>query len=376
MTSKPGNLSHRGPFWPLALVVISGLVFLPACSGEKKKPPPSAVPVAVAPVQQKDVPVQLKTIANVEPYATVAIKARIGGEIKEVRFQEGQDVKKGELIFVIDPRPLEAALRQAQANLDRDRALANKAETDARRYSELIKKQFISQAEYDQAKATAESLGATVKADEVAVQNATLQLSYCFINAPISGRTGNLKADQGNLIKADADTSMVVINQIQPIYVSFSVPQQNLPEIKKYLALGQVKVQALISKEEDRPEEGVLTFVNNTVDVATGTILLKATFDNRDKRLWPGLFVNVVVNLAVEPGAILVPSQAIQSGQEGQFVWVVKPDLTVETRPVETERSMNGDVVVRKGLQVGERVVTDGQIRLVKGAKVEIKTGL
>jgi multidrug efflux system membrane fusion protein len=353
--------------------LLSGLILLSSCSGDKKPPPPQPVPVTVAPVVQRDVPVQLKTIGNVEAYATVSIKARVGGELKQVNFKEGQDVKKGDLLFVIDPRPLEAALKEAQARLARDKALAKKAETDARRYTDLVKRDFVSREQYEQAQATSESLHAVVQADEVAVETARLQLSYCFIPAPLSGRTGNLLADQGNLIKADADKAMVVINQIQPIYVSFAVPELHLQEIKKYMALGQVKVEAVLAREEKQPEEGLLTFVNNTVDIATGTILLKATFANQEKRLWPGLFVNVVVNLTTEPKAVLVPAQAIQTGQGGQFVFVIKPDLTAETRPVVVGRNLDGEVVVQQGLQPGEQVVTDGQLRLVPGAKVEVK---
>jgi multidrug efflux system membrane fusion protein len=344
-----------------------------ACSGEKAKPPPPGVPVAVAPVEQKNVPVQLRAIGNVEAYSTVGIKARVGGGLVQVNFKEGQDVKEGDLLFVIDPRPYQTALKQAEANLARDRALANKAQTDAVRYAELIRKQFVSQQEYDQAKATAESLGATVKADEVAVENARLNLSYCYIRAPITGRTGSLLANMGNMIKADADTPMVVINQIQPIYVTFSIPEQFLPDIKKYLAIEKVKVDAIIPNHPKIAEPGVLTFVNNTVDIATGTVQLKATYDNSQRPLWPGLFVNVVVNLTTEPNALVIPSQAVQSGQEGQFVFVVKPDLTVEPRPVVVERNFNGESVLKSGVQPGEQVVTDGQVRLFPGAKVEIK---
>jgi multidrug efflux system membrane fusion protein len=350
------------------------LVLTAACSGEKAKPAPPSVPVLVAKVEEKTVPVELKAIGNAEAYATVAVKARIGGQLVKVNFKEGQDVQQGDLLFVIDPRPYEGALRQAEANLARDRALAHKAAADARRYAELIRKDFVSQQEYDQARATAESLAATVKADEVAVGNAKLQLSYCYIHAPISSRTGNLKADLGNLIKADADTPMVILNQIQPIYVSFSVPEQYLPVIKKYMAQGPVKVEAVIGRDEKHPEEGVLTFINNTVDPATGTILLKATFPNQEKRLWPGLFVNVAVELTNQPGALVVPSQAIQTGQEGQFVFVVTPDLKAEPRPVKVERSLNDEVIVQEGLKPGETVVTEGQLRLVPGAKVEIKS--
>jgi multidrug efflux system membrane fusion protein len=351
------------------------LLSFASCSGEKQKPPAPAVPVTVAPVTEKDVPMDLKAIGNVEAYATVAIKSRLAGQLVQVNFQEGQDVKEGELLFVIDPRPYEAALKQAQANLERDKALAVKAQADLRRYGELIRKQFVSQQDYDQAKSTAESLGATVNADQVAVQNARLNLSYCYIKAPINGRTGSLIANQGNMIKENADTAMLVINQIQPIYVSFAIPEQNLAEIRKYLAAEKVPVEAFSAGQEKEPEVGVLTFIDNTVDKATGTILCKATFTNAHKRLWPGLFISVVVKLATQRHAVLIPAQAIQTSQEGQIVFVVKPDLTAEVRRVQVERSIDGDVIIKEGLKPGERVVTDGQLRLVPGAKVQIKNG-
>jgi multidrug efflux system membrane fusion protein len=381
---KPQSLIHNhrkylgDKSWPRALLAVFLMVslFITSCSDRKQKPPAPPVPVLVATVVEKTVPKELKAISNVEAYSTVSIRARIGGQLVQVNFQEGQDVEKGQLLFVIDPRPYQGALRQAEANLARDKALANKAKADAVRYAELIRKQFVSQQEYDQATATAESLAATVKADQVAVENARLMLSYCYIHAPISGRTGNLIAHMGNQIKADADTAMLVINQIQPIYVSFAIPQQNLPEIRRYMAEEKIPVEAIIGGQEDQPEVGVLTFVNNTVDIATGTIQCKATFANPHKRLWPGLFVNVVVGLSTQPGTILVPSQAIQTSQEGEIVFVVKPDLTVEVRPVEVGRAVDGEVIVTKGLKPGERVVTDGQLRLVPGAKVQIKTGL
>jgi membrane fusion protein, multidrug efflux system len=364
-----------GPLAWLALL-LSVSLFTAACSGDKKPPPPPPVPVLAATVTEKTVPVELKVIGNVEAYSTVSIKSRLAGQLVQVNFKEGQDVKQGDLLFVIDPRPYEAALRQVEANLVRDKALATKAQADAGRYAELIRKQFVSQQDYDQAKATAESLGATVHADEVAVQNAKLNLSYCYIKAPISGRTGSLIAHQGNMIKDNADTAMVVINQIQPIYVSFAIPEQNLAEIRKYMAMEKVPVEAVIAGQENNPEVGVLTFIDNAVDKATGTILCKATFTNEAKRLWPGLFINVVVKLSSQPNAVLAPSRAIQSSQEGDIVFVIKPDLTVEIRPVGVGRSIDGDVIITKGLTPGERVVTDGQLRLVPGAKVEIKTGL
>jgi multidrug efflux system membrane fusion protein len=356
-------------------LLLSVSLFAAACS-EPKKPALPPVPVLVGTVTEKTVPVELKVIGNVEAYSTVSIKSRLAGQLVQVNFQEGQDVKQGELLFVIDPRPYEAALKQAEANLERDKALANKAKADAGRYAELIRKQFVSQQDYEQAKATAESLAATVNADQVAVQNARLNLSYCYIKAPITGRTGSLIAHQGNMIKENADTAMLIINQIQPIYVSFAIPEQNLAEIRKYMAIEKVPVKAIIAGQENNPEMGVLSFIDNTVDKATGTILCKATFTNEPKRLWPGLFVNVVVQLSTQPNAILVSSQAVQTSQEGQIVFVVKPDLTVEIRPVEVGRPIDGDVIITKGLTPGERVVTDGQLRLVPGAKVEIKTGL
>ena len=376
MHSSPNQSGFKsGPLAWLALL-LSVFLLTAACSGDKKPPPPPPVPVLVATVTEKTVPVELKVIGNVEAYSTVSIKSRLSGQLVQVNFKEGQDVKQGDLLFVIDPRPYEAALRQVEANLARDKALATKAQADAGRYAELIRKQFVSQQDYDQAKATAESLGATVNADQVAVQNAKLNLSYCYIKAPISGRTGSLIAHQGNMIKDNADTAMVVINQIQPIYVSFAIPEQNLAPVRKFMAAEKIKVVAVIAGQESAPEMGVLSFIDNTVDKTTGTILCKATFTNESKRLWPGLFVNVVVQLSTQPNAILVSSRAVQTSQEGQIVFVVKPDLTVEIRPVEVGRSIDGEVIITRGLKPGERVVTDGQLRLVPGAKVEVKTGL
>ena len=372
-SSRNQSVLKSGPLAWLALLLTVPLL-MASCS-EPKKPPPPPVPVLVATVTEKTVPVDLKAIGNVEAYASVSIKARVGGQLVQVNFQEGQDVEKGQLLFVIDPRPLQTALKQAEANLARDRALANKAQADAVRYAELIRKHFVSQQEYDQARATAESLAATVNAGQVAVQNARLMLCYCYLHAPITGRTGNLIANMGNQIKADADTAMVVINQIQSIYVSFAIPEQNLAAVRKFMAAEKIKVEAIIAGQENNPEMGVLSFIDNTVDKTTGTILCKGTFTNEAKRLWPGLFVNVVVQLSSQPNAILAPSQAIQTSQEGQIVFVVKPDLTVEIRPVEVGSPIDGDVIITKGLTPGERVVTEGQLRLVPGAKVEIKTG-
>jgi multidrug efflux system membrane fusion protein len=351
------------------------LVLLSACSG-KPAPPPPRLPVTVTEgmVVQKTVPVQIRAIGNVEAYSTISVKSQIGGILTIVHFREGQDVGKGALLFTIDPRSYEAAVKQAEANLAKDNAQLDNAREEVRRYGELVKKGYVAQEQYDQIRTNSAALEATVNADKAQVENARLQLKYCYIYSPITGRTGNLMANQGNLIKANADTAMVVVNQIQPIYVTFSVPEQYLNEIKKYMAAGKLTVDAFISKGDTKPEHGVLTFVDNAVDMTTGTIKLKGTFVNKDKRLWPGQFVDVFLTLTSQPNAIVVPSQAIQVGQSGTYVFVIKNDLTVESRPVVVDRSLDGESVIAKGLQPGEKVVTDGQLRLVPGAKVEIKT--
>jgi membrane fusion protein, multidrug efflux system len=357
-------------FFMVSIVVT---VFFLACSKKTGPPPKPPVPVTAGTVIQKTVPVQVRAIGNVEAYSTISVKSQIGGELIRVHFKEGQDVNKGDILFRIDPRPYEAALKQAEANLAKDNAQLENANAQVRRYEELVKKGYVAQEQYDQIRTNAAAFEATVNADKAIVENARLQLKYCFIYSPITGRTGSLIANQGNLIKANADTSMVVINQIQPIYVTFSVPEQNLLEIKRYMAEGNLKIEAFLSKEDMKPEQGELAFIDNTVDMATGTIKLKGTFANRGKRLWPGQFVNVVLTLTTQPHAIVVPSQAIQTGQSGDYVFVIKSDLTVESRLVIIARTLDGETVVEKGLQPGDKVVTDGQLRLVPGAKVEIK---
>jgi len=368
----------------LSKSVIAGVMFLftvwmtlfLTCSCGKSGQPvkKEGVPVTVSTVIQKTVPVQLRAIGNVEAYSTVSVKSQIGGELIRIHFKEGQDVKKGDILFTIDPRPYEAALKQAEANLARDTAQLENARVDARRYGELVSKGYVAQQQYDQIQTNAAALEATVLADKAAVENAKLQLSYCFIHFPIDGRTGSLLSHQGDMIKANADNPMVVINQIQPIYVSFSIPEQHLQQIKRYMAEGKLKGEAIIPGDENSPVQGIVTFVDNTVDTSTGTIKLKGTFENKGKRLWPGQFVNVVLTLTTQPDAIVVPSQAVQTGQQGLYVFVVKSDLTVESRPVVTGRNLDGEVVIEKGLEPGEQVVTDGQLRLVPGAKVEIKS--
>lgn len=412
------------------LLVLS--ILLSACSsGTKGEQGPRAVPVMVGMVIQKAVPVQIRVIGNVQAYSTVTVKLIVGGEISQVHFAEGQDVKKGELLFTIDPRPLEAGLRQAEAivardvaqvgqveadlaknmalvkqaeaNIERDTAQAENARVEAKRYESLIEKQVVSRQQYDQFRTNAEAFEATVRADraakdsaeaavrsskaalenakaairadQAAVDNAKVQLSYCFIRSPMDGRTGNLLVQRGNVVKAN-DINLLTINQVNPIYVVFSVPEQNLGEIKRYMAEGSLRVEALPPNDTRTAEHGVLTFIDNAVDKTTGMILLKGTFANKERQLWPGQFVNVVLTLTTQPNAIIVPSQAVQNGQAGQYVFVIKPDLTVELRPVVVNRTLNNESIIEKGLQAGEKVVTDGQLQLVPGAKVEGKEKL
>jgi multidrug efflux system membrane fusion protein len=365
-----GDKGMKIPRRILGLLLLTLLVL--ACSNGKAKNPIPPPPVIVGLATKKTVPVELRAIGNVQAYSTVMVKSKVGGELVRVHFIEGQDVKRGDLLFTIDPRPYEAALKQAEANLQKDLAQAKHAQEDAKRYESLIQKGVVPQQQYDKFRTDSEALEATVLADKAAVENTKIQLDYCSIRSPIDGRTGSLSVKQGNIIKAD-DITLVVINQIIPIDVSFSMPEQFLPEIRKHTASKKLQVDASFPQSDEPAEKGAVTFVDNAVDTSTGMIRLKGTFSNRERKLWPGQFVNVVLTLTEEPNVIVVPSQAIQTGQEGQYVFVVKPDLTVESRQVVAGRTVNGETVVQKGLQADERVVTDGQLRLSPGAKVEIK---
>lgn len=352
-------------------------LLLAGCTSKRVQPAAKekdTVPVLIATVVQKTVPVQVRAIGTVEAYSTVSLKSQIGGEVKAVHFKEGQDVKKGDLLFTIDPRSYEANLKQAEANLARDMAQAADAEIQAQRGEKLVEQGILPKEQSDQRRAAADALHAAVRADRAAVEYAKIQLSYCYIYSPLSGRTGSLMVNPGNLVKANDVPVLVVINQIQPIYVNVALPEQYLGEIKKHIAVGRLRMEAFLPNDKTHPEVGVLTFVDNMVDRSTGTIHVKATFANPARRLWPGQFVDTVLTLTDQPSAIVVPSQAIQTGQSGQFVFVVKSDLTVEARPVVVGRSLDGETVVEKGLVPGEKIVTDGQLRLVPGAKVEVKS--
>ncbi len=388
------------------------------------------IPVTVDAAVSKSVPVQIRAVGTVQAYASVTLKSQVDGEIARIHIVEGQEVKKGDLLFTLDRRPLEAALhqaeanqgrdtaqlqqaeaavaqtmaaeKQAEANLARDMAQLENAKTQLRRYQGLIEDGAVSKELYDQVRTTATALEATIQADQAAVtnarasiraaqatveniqavikadqavmENARVQLGYTTIRAPMDGRTGNLLVRVGSAVKARDDTAqMLVLNQLHPIYVSFSIPEQYLPDVKKYLAAGSVKVQAFPRDQADAPAAGELTFVNNTVDSTTGTIQLKATFPNHRGILWPGQFVTVILTLTVQPDTVVVPSQAIQTGQQGQYVYVMRSDLTVESRPITVGRTLGAETVVAKGIAAGEKVVTDGQLRLVPGARVQVK---
>jgi membrane fusion protein, multidrug efflux system len=379
MANDPPNRPRRSPLKALAiaLTLVAGalvVILMTRTDGrpqrEKRDP---LVPVKVATAIQKAVPVQLQAVGTVEAYATVSIKSRVDGQLMGIHFREGQDVKKGDLLFTIDPRPFEVALKEAQARLGRDAALADKADMDARRYAELVAKNFVSSDKYEQFRANSEALRASVEADRAVVDRAKLQLEYCFIKAPMAGRTGQLLVDEGTQIKANDDKGgMVDIAQVMPIYVGFAVPQQYLPQIKTHMAQGDLKVEAIIPDSRERPETGTLSFLDNKVNSQTGTVLLKGSFANTQRRLWPGQFATVTLTLTTQPNAIVIPVVAIQVGQEGQFVFVVKPDMTVESRPVVAGMSIADDVVIDKGLSAGDTVVTEGQLRLVPGAKVQV----
>ncbi len=334
-----------------------------------RKTPP-AVPVTVAPVVLKTIPVRLYAIGNVEPYTTVAVKARVDGQIVSVHFNEGDEVRQGALLFEIDPRPFAAVLEQVQANLVRDRALLNRAADQEKRYKDLLDKNFISPDAYGQVKTNRESAAATLRADDAAVASARLQLEYCSIRSPITGYAGKIAIQRGNLVKANDTNALVTINQVVPIYVSFSVPERSLSDVRLHQAKGDLRVQANIP-HAPAPIAGKLIFVDNSADLTTGTIKLKATFPNTDKTMWPGQFVNVGVTLYDQPDAIVTPAISVQNGPSGQYVFLVRPDQTVEMRPIQVARTEGDEAVVASGLKAGDQVVTVGQLRLAPGTRID-----
>lgn len=396
------GLRHRGFFLMcLALCVLASTSRCSEGPQERRNKVPRSVAVIVGTVSQRDVPLQMQTIGNVQAFTTVAVKPLVNGELTGVHFVEGQEVKKGDLLFTVDPRSYEAAVRQAEANLaknlaqvkqaeanlEKDSAQAKNARVQADRYRTLFEKNLISKEQHDQVLTNFEALEATlaasraalenataaVQSDRAALENARIQLNYCFIRSPIDGRTGSILVHRGNVVRTSDGQSLTVVNQTTPLYVAFALPEKVLPDIRMYMATGKLKVEARLAGDESPAEEGTLSFVDNAVDNTTGTIQLKGVFPNRSKRLWPGQFVNTVLTLATQQNAIVVSHKAIQTGQQGQFVFVVKQDLTVESRPVAVDRTISGESVVSKGLRPGERVVLDGQLQLVPGAKVTLK---
>jgi len=355
------------------------LLLLLGCNGkdavQAAKPQQApAAPVRIATVASRTMPVEVQAIGNVEAISTVSIKAQISGQLVGVHFKDGDFVKKGQLLFTIERPPFEAALRQAEGTLAKDEAQAINAKLDAERYAGLGKQGVVSNHQVDAAQAAANAMAATVAADKAAVETAKINLTYTTIYSPINGRTGNIGVKEGNLVKANDVPILVTINQIEPIYVSFSVPEQQLAEIKQYSAGTTLKVDAA-PQGSSQHFQGRLTFIDNAVDLTTGTIKLKATFDNGQHVLWPGQFVDVRLTLKSAPNSIVIPTAALQTSQSGTFVYVVNPDLTAQPQPVKIGWNVGDDTVIASGLQPGQRVVTDGQLRLTPGAKVDIKSG-
>jgi multidrug efflux system membrane fusion protein len=361
-------------------LLVGTTVALPACSASNANGPNAgssqpAVPITVATVVEKEMPLDVNVVGAVEAFSTVAVRAQVTGELKDVNFQQGDDVQAGQVLFTLDHRPLEAALNQAEANLARDTAQAANAKVIAQRMEDLVERGVGTREQRDTARTTAAALDAVVGANRAAVENAKVQLQYATIRAPIAGRTGALMVHAGNLVRANDQLPLVVINQVSPIYVSFGVPEGLIPDLRRYMAIRDLAVEALPPNEEIAPASGRITFVDNQVDQTTGTIRIKATFPNSNRRLWPGQFVNVRVRLTSDLRAIVVPSVAVQAGPEGQYVYVVKNDQTVEMRPVVVARTAGAETVLKEGVKPGESIVTDGQLRLVPGSRITVKDG-
>ncbi len=365
------NRNHTRPAILLGLAVL--LLTATGCSTKTAQtaPPIFAAPVTVGKATQKTIPINLTAIGSAEAYTSVSIKAQVNAVLESVHIKEGQFVRKGDLLFTLDARPFEASLSQAQANLARDKAQAELNEVQARRYAELYKAGVAPKEQFDQMQANAEAQRAAVQADVAAVQSAQLQLDYCKIYAPFDGQSGALQVYPGNIVKQNDVPVLIVINQVTPIFLDFSIPEQYLGPVQKFMAKGRLAVEAT-PYGDTKPERGYLTFVDNTVDNTTGTIKLKARFENSDHRLWPGQFSTVLLSLARDENATVVPSQAVQTGTRGDFIYVVKSDSTVEQRPVKVARTVEGDSVISSGIQPGETVVTDGQLRLIPGMKVTV----
>jgi multidrug efflux system membrane fusion protein len=370
--------SSCAPPRAVAILALSAvmLVSTTGCARKKAQVQYPPAPVLAGEAVSKDVPVTVREIGTVEAFNTVAVASRVSGQLLHVNFTEGDDVDKGDLLFQIDPRPFQAALDQARGTLLRDQAQEANAESDLARYVELVKKDYVTKENYDAMAAAAEAAKATVKADEAAVEYALLNLEYCTIRSPIAGRTGNVLVKEGNLIAANSPNPLVTINQIVPVYVNFTIPEDRLGEVRRYHRAGTLGVHVHIPSDSTVEHQGKLTFIDNTVDERTGTILLKGTFPNEDRSLWPGQYVRVDLVLTMRRGATVIPASAVQTSQQGDYVYVIKSDDTAELRPVVPGQKLDDEIVIEKGVAPGERVVTDGQLRVFPGGKVAIRTGL
>src|SRR5438094_5748584 len=336
--------------------------------------PNASVPVTIARAVRKPMPITIQGIGTVIAASTVSVRAQITGEMTSISFKEGEDVEKGQVLVTLDKRPFEAVLQQAQATLEKDTAQAANARSQAARYQDLLQRGIATREQVDTMRTQATALEATVAADRANVETATVQLTYATIKSPMSGRTGLLQVHPGNLIRAQDTNPIVTINKITPVYVSFSVPEAQLPALKRYMgAQGTLPATALPPTEIGTPSAGRINFIDNAVDPTTGTIKVKGTFPNEDRRLWPGQFVNVTVRLTSDPKALVVPSAAVQTGQQGTFVFVVKPDQTVELRMVAVARIAGDETVLASGVSPGDTVVTDGHLRLVPGSRISVK---
>ncbi|MFL6582531.1 MAG: efflux RND transporter periplasmic adaptor subunit [Burkholderiales bacterium] len=372
------RLTHFIPVANAAVTaVLATCLMLCGCSdkngaqAEAKKSAP-VTPVLVGVVSEKSMPLRLHAIGNVETVASVAVKSRVDGQIIATHVRDGQDLVKGDALFQIDPKPYQSQLEQAQANLARDQAQLEYLRGQELRYQDLLKQNFVSKEGYAQVAANFHGAQASVVADEAAVQHARIDLGYTTIRSPIDGRAGKVMLSVGNMVKANDTVAMVVINQLTPIYVSVAVPEHYLNEIREHQKKTPLRVEVEI--EKGKSVTGKLAFIDNAVDVSTGTIKLHGIFANEDKRLWPGQFVESWVTLRDEDKAIVVPTQALQTGPNGQYVYIVKQDATVELRPVKVARTEGVDSVIADGLKAGETVVVDGASRIVPGSKVSTKT--
>lgn len=332
-----------------------------------------AAPVLAGTVQRKVVPLVIEAIGAVEPIRTTAVRSQVTGTLQRIAIKEGQDVKEGDLLFEIDPRPFVNALKSADADLQKAKVQLETARTQVNRYRGLTADQMVSKEQFEKLMDTARGLESEVLADEAKLSTAKLNLEYCSIRAPLSGRTGNMTVHEGDLVRTnEAGGLLVTIHQLNPIYVTFGIPQQYLGTLSRYRATGTLKVKVVPPGPDEKPEEGVLTFMDNTVDSSTGTLKLKASFPNAQQRLWPGQFATVSVTLAT-PEVLTVPSSSVQTSQTGQHVYVIKADKTAELRPVVVERNFEADAVITKGLAEGETIVIDGQLRVIPGRPVDVK---